>query len=71
MQISSVFLNIDGSCVMVDHGPVLEAGIRVVDLSHFPFPVYWHITRDTVDKCSADSLQQVGNVISSLVYDNN
>ena len=70
-QSASAFLNIDGSFVMDDHVPFLEAGIPVVDLIHFPFPDYWHTTRDTVDKCSADSLQRVGNVISSLVYDNN
>lgn len=70
-QKASVFLNIDGSFVMDDHVPFLEAGIPVVDLIHFPFPDYWHTTRDTADKCSANSLQQVGNVISSLVYDNN
>ena len=29
---------------------------------------YWHTTKDTPDKCSAESLEAVGTVISTLIY---
>ncbi len=67
-QNSTVFKDKDGTYIQDDHIPFLEAGIPVVDLIHYPFPSYWHTSEDTFDKCSSQSLQQVGNVISSLVY---
>jgi glutaminyl-peptide cyclotransferase len=68
-QNATVFKNEDGRYIQDDHTPFLDVGIPVVDLIHFPFPDYWHTSEDTLDKCSSQSLQQVGNVISSLVYE--
>jgi len=68
-QNATVFRDKDGTYIQDDHIPFLEAGIPVVDLIHYPFPAYWHTSKDTFDKCSSQSLQQVGNVISSLVYE--
>ena len=61
------FIDRTGSFINDDHVPFLDAGINVVDLIQYPFPDYWHSTADSIDKCSAESLQQVGNVISEFI----
>jgi hypothetical protein len=66
-QNSRVFKDRAGIRIMDDHVPFLSAGIKVIDLIHFPFPDHWHSSADTVDKCSSDSLQQVGNVVQQFV----
>ena len=61
--------------VVVDSGDIydpmrrmlLEAGIPAVDLIDFEFPE-WHTTGDTPDICSAESLRQVGRLITDIVY---
>ena len=68
-QEATVFSENQGTYIQDDHLPFLEAGIPVVDLIHYPFPDYWHTSEDTLDKCSSDSLRQVGNVLLSLVYE--
>jgi Zn-dependent M28 family amino/carboxypeptidase len=68
-QNATVFSKDQGTYIQDDHLPFLEANIPVIDLIHYPFPDYWHTSEDTVDKCSSNSLEQVGNVILSLVYD--
>ena len=68
-QNAEAFLKKDGTFISDDHLPFLKVGIPVVDLIHYPFPEYWHTTRDTLDKCSSDSLEAVGKVVASLVYD--
>ena len=53
-----------------DHVPLLEAGIRaidVIDLEYGPDNRYHHTLEDTVDKVSAESLQIVGDVAVALV----
>lgn len=67
-QNAQSFLDKDGTFITDDHLPFLEVGIPVVDLIHYPFPYYWHTSEDTVDKCSSNSLKQVGDVIYALVY---
>ena len=66
-QKATAFKDQPGTYITDDHLPFLEAGIPVVDLIHFPFPSYWHSSGDTIDKCSAASLQQVGNVLSDFI----
>jgi Zn-dependent M28 family amino/carboxypeptidase len=68
-QNAKAFLKTDGTFITDDHLPFLKVGIPVVDLIHYPFPDYWHTTRDTLDKCSSHSLETVGKVVASLVYD--
>ncbi len=53
---------------MDDHIVFLQNHIPVIDLIHQPFVDYWHTTEDIPDKCSAESLQQVGNVLTELIY---
>ena len=68
-QNAKAFLKTDGTFITDDHLPFLKVGIPVVDLIHYPFPDYWHTTRDTLDKCNSYSLETVGKVVASLVYD--
>lgn len=53
--------------IMDDHVPLIEAGVPCIVLIDFDYP-YWHTLQDTVDKCSPQSLQIVGEVVSSVVY---
>ncbi len=52
-----------------DHLPLLRAGIPCVDLIDFDYE-FWHTTEDTPNKCSPESLAQVGQLLLSLIYDN-
>ena len=45
-----------------DHAPFLAKEIRAVDIIDFDY-IYWHTTEDTVDKVSAQSLENVGKVL--------
>jgi hypothetical protein len=48
--------------IIDDHTPFLAQGVPAVDLIDFDYP-YWHTTEDTLDKVSAQSLENVGVVI--------
>lgn len=50
-----------------DHIPLLLAGIPTVDLIHFPYK-YWHTLEDTPDKCSVETLRQVGTLLVDFLY---
>jgi Zn-dependent M28 family amino/carboxypeptidase len=53
-----------------DHIPLLDAGIRAIDVIDFdygPRNSYWHTLQDTIDKVSSRSLQIVGDVAVALV----
>ncbi len=50
-----------------DHIPLLLAGIPMVDLIHFPYE-YWHTLEDTPDKCSVETLRQVGTLMVDFLY---
>ena len=67
-QKATAFKRRKGIFITDDHLPFLEAGIPVIDLIHYPFPKYWHTSEDTLDKCSAESLGQVGRVITEFIY---
>ena len=62
------FVDQPGGAVNDDHLPFLKKGIPMIDLIHYPFPAYWHTAADTPDKCSAQSLQQVGDVVVHYIY---
>lgn len=49
-----------------DHDAFLARGKPYVDVIDFQYP-HWHTLEDTEDKCSADSLGRVGNVIARFV----
>ncbi len=50
-----------------DHLPLIEKGVRMYNLIDFDYP-YWHTIEDTIDKCSPESLEIVGQVVENLVY---
>lgn len=56
-----------GGAVLDDHVPFLQAGVPAVNLIDFDYP-YWHTLEDTVDKCSPDSLRQVGELVVALLW---
>jgi hypothetical protein len=56
-----------GYTVTDDHMPLLNAGIRCIDIIDFDYD-YWHTVDDTPDKCSKESLGEVGELILSIVY---
>ena len=61
------FLRTRGRAITDDHIAFLERGIKVINLIDFDYP-HWHTTQDTPDKCSAASLQQVGDVLVDVIY---
>ncbi len=65
---AEAFLNRIGGAVTDDHAPFLTRGIPVIDVIQWPFPDYWHTTADTPDKCSTESLDQVGRVVTRVLY---
>jgi Zn-dependent M28 family amino/carboxypeptidase len=55
-----------GSVTGDDHMPFLNRGIVALDLIDFDDD-YWHTTRDTMDKLSANSFQILGNVLMAVL----
>jgi glutaminyl-peptide cyclotransferase len=51
-----------------DHTPFLERGIPAVLIIDFDYP-YWHTLEDTPDKVSPDSLQAVGDTVSTWIIE--
>lgn len=71
---NDTFLESYGGQITDDHTPFLDAHIAAVDLIHLiegnpPFPWYWHTLEDTPDKCSAESLEIVGEVLEVFVVE--
>ncbi len=63
---SRYFIPSLGQQITDDHIPLLDAGLRVIDVIDIDYP--WHHTpQDTFDKISAQSLQIVGDVATKLV----
>jgi hypothetical protein len=56
-----------GVRIMDDHVILSRAGIPALDIIDFDYP-YWHTLEDTPDKCSADSLRKVGDVVLRYLY---
>lgn len=57
-----------GPAVMDDHVPLIRAGIPMVNIIDFDYP-HWHTLEDTVDKCSPKSLEIVGKLVVSIIYE--
>lgn len=64
---ATAFVDRTGPAVYDDHVPLIRAGVPSVLVIDFDYP-YWHTLEDTPDKCSPESLEQVGSVLASLVY---
>jgi hypothetical protein len=63
---SRIFVPSVGQAVTDDHIPLLDAGLRVIDVIDLDYP-YHHTPEDTFDKLSGRSLQVVGDVATALV----
>jgi Zn-dependent M28 family amino/carboxypeptidase len=50
-----------------DHLNLLSAGIKCIDIIDFDYK-YWHTVEDTPDKCSPQSLKNVGDVVRTILY---
>jgi len=50
-----------------DHINLLQVGIQCINIIDFDYP-YWHTIEDTPDKCSPQSLGNVGRVLVELLY---
>jgi len=64
---AKAFVREEGQAVMDDHVPFLRKGVPVINLIDFEYP-YWHTIGDTPDKCSPESLRQVGQTILELLF---
>lgn len=53
--------------VIDDHLPLNSGGVPAIDLIDFDYP-YWHTEFDTPDKCSSESLENVGRLITHIIY---
>jgi Zn-dependent M28 family amino/carboxypeptidase len=63
---SKAFRQQAGGKIMDDHAAFLDNQIPVILLIDFTYP-YFHTTQDTPDKCSPDSLGQVGRAVMEAV----
>jgi Zn-dependent M28 family amino/carboxypeptidase len=63
---SSVFVPRVGESITDDHVPLLDAGLRVIDVIDIEFAAH-HTPFDTIDKVSERSLQVVGDVAVKLL----
>lgn len=67
MGYGHIFVRTPTGGITDDHIPLIDAGIRtidVIDISNYP---YWHTMQDTPDKESAQSLEAVGNVAIGVI----
>ena len=61
-----IFVQESGGEVTDDHVPLLQSGLRVIDVIDLTYPPH-HTPQDTMDKISAKSLATVGDVAAALV----
>ena len=62
-----IFVKQVGPTVVDDHIPLLNAGIRCIDIIQMGLP-YWHTQGDTPDKLSAESLEAVGRTLAEVIH---
>ena len=66
------FQFVAGASMYDDHVSFIDKGIQAIDIIDFEYPgpdhSYWHTHEDSVDKCSAESLEAVGNTLLSWLY---
>lgn len=66
MGYGHIFVQQAGGPVTDDHIPLIQAGIRAIDVIGWPYQ-HWHTIDDTEDKLSRESLEAVGNVAIAVV----
>ena len=67
----------EGSAIADDHVPLNQAGLKSIDIidqeligdnSPNKRRNYWHTSHDTIDNIGKETLQQVGDVLTHLIY---
>lgn len=66
MGYGHIFVRDAGGSVIDDHIPLIQAGIRAIDVIGWPY-THWHTEADTFDKISRESLEAVGNVAVGVI----
>jgi len=66
MGYGDIFVQESGGAITDDHIPLLNSGMRVIDVIDLDYPPH-HTPNDTMDKISAKSLAIVGDVATALV----
>ncbi|HEX9843523.1 MAG TPA: M28 family peptidase, partial [bacterium] len=61
-----IFVQESIGAITDDHVPLIDAGIRTVDIIGWPYD-HWHTVDDTFDKISRESLEAVGNVAVAVL----
>jgi Zn-dependent M28 family amino/carboxypeptidase len=62
----NVFVQESGGLITDDHVPLLNVGLKVIDVIDLTYPPH-HTPQDTMDKISPQSLAIVGDVATALV----
>ena len=64
----NIFTPVGTSGVTDDHVPLIEAGIRAIDVIDINnYAQYWHTLQDTPDKESLQSFEAVGNTAVAVI----
>ena len=63
-----ITVSTDNIGILDDHVPLIERGIRSVDIIDFDYP-FWHTVSDTPDKCSPESLGKIGELVLKILYE--
>ncbi len=51
-----------------DHVPLQGLGMKAILVIDFDYREFFHTVSDTIDKCSAESLAQVGEAVAEFIY---
>jgi len=65
---SPVFIDAVKDTITDDHVSLLSKGVKTIDIIDIDYP-YWHTQEDTPDKCSAESLGEIGKVLIAAIFD--
>ena len=69
LHLGSMFRRVNGGAIVDDHVPLLEVGIRAIDVIGFENYRAWHHTlQDTPDKVSETTLAGVGRLALALLH---
>ncbi|MHC5040457.1 MAG: M28 family peptidase [Planctomycetota bacterium] len=67
------FVNDVGTPIKDDQVPLYEGmkipGVLLIDFEYGPKHKFFHTLEDTLDKCSAESLRIVGEVVAEVIYE--
>ncbi len=62
------FMNAEGSPIYDDHVPLLQAGLPMINLFGYNYDK-WHTVEDTPEQISRPHLEDLGKLLSSILYD--